>query len=595
MEDFPTPATFISEDEVLAELDYLARTAPVVQEHQYSISNMLPDRSYGKSNATPIQGKLLLVPEYSKMDQVSGVYSGIARSKCRRRDETLSPYEYWTKNKNEVLKKAGTNASLERIEGTIWKLARGCGAFKPRVAAGVMKLFNATRVLDFSSGWGDRLFAAIALGIEYTGIDPNPDLQEPYRRMIEDLANDPRAYIMIESPFQTAELPLNASGEVQTYDLVFTSPPYYDLELYATDVEGTDLDSWKSEFLYPSINKAWSVLEIGGHLCLSINDFIEKPESESRSELRSERRVRYVEDMVRYISTLPGARNMNKMYRSRLVPYLSSATNSAGPGTIMAAPLWCWKKEKHREELPSKLNPSIRIEQYELDKRRLVNVIRDDLLEGGTKSRAIARYLSLFPDYTEFVYAGYEGGYGHVAVAIGAQALGKKATLFLQSGTQEGSNLVARSRAHGARIYLIPDKLYVATDEARKYCDRTMGATLIPLGMDNAEYQAQMVRALEEVWPREIKPRRMWIVAGSGRTTKSLQELLPETEMITVQIGRQLSGIQATYVSKYKLTEDVSVEDTPPYPASLSYDSKLWPFVMQYGQDGDYIWNVAGY
>jgi hypothetical protein len=32
----------------------------------------------------------------------------------------------------------------------------------------------------------------------------------------------------------------------------------------------------------------------------------------------------------------------------------------------------------------------------------------------------------------------------------------------------------------------------------------------------------------------------------------------------------------------------------PPYPSVSNYDAKLWQFVMEKGQEGDYIWNVGG-
>ena len=31
----------------------------------------------------------------------------------------------------------------------------------------------------------------------------------------------------------------------------------------------------------------------------------------------------------------------------------------------------------------------------------------------------------------------------------------------------------------------------------------------------------------------------------------------------------------------------------PPYDSIIKYDAKLWEFVLKYGKDGDYIWNVG--
>lgn len=595
MEDYPTAAAFITLAEAKAEMRALASSKPNIQERDYTIPNMAPVWwSYGKSTSNPLRGKVLIVPEASKMDQVASIWTGLAKSQCRRKDEPLSPYEYWNRNRDTLVKQVGERRTqaetAEALDNAIWQKVKGCGAFKPRVAAGVMQMFQAKRILDFSSGWGDRLFAAISLDVDaYTGVDPNPALHDPYQQMIEDLVPLQKRgrYTLIESPFQTAVLP----GGL-TYDLVFTSPPYYDLELYATKTDGQNLDQWKSAFLYPSLDKAWEALEVGGHLAISINDFWGRGADAVRTS--------YVEDMVRYVSSLPGARSLNSVYRGRCTPYIASSTESALGGTsgdrvlVVNMPIWCW-----RREIPTlDVNPPVIVEPYQLDTTRVVNVIRDDLLPGTTKQRGALPYLASYPDYDEFVYAGHESGHGHLCIAFVAHTLGKRATLFLSSvGTSTAAvNRMNKSREYGARVYLIPDKLSVVTEEARKYCDRTKGALLVPLGMDNAEYQAHMVRALNAAIPPDLAPARMWIVAGSGRVLRSLEELFPDTEFLSVRVGRELrNGEEATYVSKYKLSQEVKDEDLPPYPASKTYDAKLWPFVRQYAQDGDYIWNVAGY
>lgn len=592
MEDYPTAASFITLAEAERELRALASTEPRIDERDYTIPNMASEWwSYGKSTSYPLTGKIIIVPEASKMDQVASIWTGMAKSQCRRKDEPLSPYEYWNQNRDSLVKQVGERRTeietAEALDNAIWQKVKGCGAFKPRVAAAVMQFFQAKRVLDFSAGWGDRPFAAISLDVEaYTGVDPNPSLHGPYQQMIADLVPLQKRgrYTMIESPFQTAILP-----EGLTYDLVFTSPPYFDLELYATKAEGESLDQWKSLFLYPALDKAWEALEVGGHLVLSINDYWGRGADAVKTS--------YVEDMARYVSSLPGARSLNSIYRGRCVPYLASSTG--GDGVLIGAPIWCWKRESETSMDWQALSQTpVVIEPYQLDTTRVVNVIRDDLLPGTTKQRGALPYLASYPDYDEFVYAGQESGHGHLCIAFVANTLGKRATLFLSSvGTSTAAvERMNKSREYGARIYAIPDKLSVVTEEARKYCDRTRGALLIPLGMDNAEYQAQMVRALNAAIPRDLAPARMWIVAGSGRVMRSLEELFPDTEFLSVRVGRELrSGGDTTYVSKYKLSQEVRDEDLPPYPASKTYDAKLWPYVKLHAQNGDYIWNVAGF
>ena len=64
-------------------------------------------------------------------------------------------------------------------------------------------------------------------------------------------------------------------------------------------------------------------------------------------------------------------------------------------------------------------------------------VVRDDLLPGGTKRRALP---VLMKGKSEYVYASPVYGYGQVALAHVARESGKRATVFVRSevrGTRE--------------------------------------------------------------------------------------------------------------------------------------------------------------
>jgi hypothetical protein len=45
------------------------------------------------------------------------------------------------------------------------------------------------------------------------------------------------------------------------------------------------------------------------------------------------------------------------------------------------------------------------------------------------------------------------------------------------------------------------------------------------------------------------------------------------------------------YVAPEKFWERALTQ--PPFPTVATYDAKLWQFVEQHGQEGDYVWNVA--
>ena len=148
-----------------------------------------------------------------------------------------------------------------------------CTKFKPSFAIFVVKLLFGplpVKWLDISAGWGDRAGAAVALKTEkYVGYDPNTDL-EPGHNKILDLDRSVDASI-IYKPFEFAEL------EPESFNLVFSSPPYFDLEAYSS-LPGQSTDShktfekWLRGFFLASIDKAWAALEQGGYLAMHIVD-----------------------------------------------------------------------------------------------------------------------------------------------------------------------------------------------------------------------------------------------------------------------------------------------------------------------------------
>jgi hypothetical protein len=125
--------------------------------------------------------------------------------------------------------------------------------------------------LDISAGWGDRLLTAMALDMEYHGFDPNIDLIDGHHQMIDMFGNH-KKHIIYYEPFEKAIIP-NVK-----YDVILTSPPYFNLEEYAPNqkeqsiVNYPDLNDWIVNFLFASLLKAWEHLKIGGFLILHLGD-----------------------------------------------------------------------------------------------------------------------------------------------------------------------------------------------------------------------------------------------------------------------------------------------------------------------------------
>jgi hypothetical protein len=209
--------------------------------------------------------------DYPSFGGLSDMFQERERMKARGYRTRETPLEFLKRWPDVIA--ADCMATYGRIrpygvrESIFWK-ANECSAFNPLVMRFFVRMFGARSVLDFSAGWGDRLIAALAEGIEYTGVDPNSDLFEGYKA-IEAFFGTPKGSepVMICSPIQTADL------GARKYDMVFTSPPYFDLEEYAGAgrVREETEEQWMTDFLWPAIDKSLAHLKEGGHLVLNIN------------------------------------------------------------------------------------------------------------------------------------------------------------------------------------------------------------------------------------------------------------------------------------------------------------------------------------
>jgi hypothetical protein len=149
--------------------------------------------------------------------------------------------------------------------------------FRPSTAKAIYDYFKAESVLDFSMGWGDRLLGAHASKSvkRYVGFDPNTNLYDNYHRQLI-------AYALIDPNDKSFDIyPTCAEDESiilkDEFDLVFTSPPYFDKEKYDQStnqsyIKHKKFDSWLNDFLFKTIELRTRTLKSGGHLVINISD-----------------------------------------------------------------------------------------------------------------------------------------------------------------------------------------------------------------------------------------------------------------------------------------------------------------------------------
>ena len=209
--------------------------------------------------------------------------------------------------------------------------------------------------MDFSAGWGDRLagFYASEHGELFVGIDPrkenHPIYEEQakfYQKHSTFFENDKKHELICE-PAEDADL----SKYEGIMDIVFTSPPYFNVERYSHDdtqswVRYKNIDLWNKNFLQTAVNNVWKTLRKGGILMVNISDVNASSKGKKKGWLK------ICDPMNDYIKTFDDSE-----YVECFGMEMAKRPNSIGVGTAegdknnnekegdtFGEPVWVWKK-----------------------------------------------------------------------------------------------------------------------------------------------------------------------------------------------------------------------------------------------------------
>lgn len=218
---------------------------------------------------------------------------------------------------------------------------------------------------------------------------------------------------------------------------------------------------------------------------------------------------------------------------------------------------------------------------------KMIFLVRDDLLTGGTKEAALLSFIETMPE-RELVYAGPRQGYAQIALAAACKAIGKKATLFIAESKIKHPRSM-KSAELGAELREVPcGYLAVVQARAREYCQQT-GARMIPLGLACEEMEIAIESRARSL---DISPLEVWSVAGSGTLQRGLQRAWPHAKFYAVQIGKPPQAGRAEVILAPEKYEQ-SAKIPPPFPSCSNYDAKAWRFITERATNGALFWNVA--
>lgn len=233
-------------------------------------------------------------------------------------------------------------------------------------------------------------------------------------------------------------------------------------------------------------------------------------------------------------------------------------------------------------------------------------VVRDDLLEVGTKSRAADYLIGNHPKtqhVEEWVYGSSPAtGYAQMSLPYVCDRYGKKAVIFMAERSMDKLHEYQKKAIKlGADMRWVPDGMLAVTEKrARDYvAEKPETRMLVPIGIRHATAIGCLQRVAESL---DIKPKEVWSVGSSGTLSTAMQLAFPDAEVHVVSVGHTMTqediGRAIFHKSPYKFTQAVSKEDAPPFPSAPTYDAKAWSVMKQWHikhgkKDPVLFWNVG--
>lgn len=142
----------------------------------------------------------------------------------------------------------------------------------------IVQYFGAKRVLDPCIGWGGRMLGTLAAEDDtlYAGCEPDTNTATNLRKILTegDLPQTSRSrVILLELP---AEKGISQFKKMEKFDMILTSPPYFNLEIYTSGEQSTQnyttWEEWSDKWLKPVILSYLSCLKSTGVSCWNVKN-----------------------------------------------------------------------------------------------------------------------------------------------------------------------------------------------------------------------------------------------------------------------------------------------------------------------------------
>lgn len=239
---------------------------------------------------------------YEKINVLSDYYNEYARIRSRIH-KRLSPYEFWQQNERKVRMNAQNkyqNQNMYSLRETLFEMCKEANTFSPILSKCIYDLFvpeEGGSVLDPCSGWGDRAIGALASSRvqKYQGVDPNMNLLQGYENLKKDLD--------VNNKLNFSMIPFEEFKTDEKYDVVFTSTPYFDYEIYTDSKKQScankdTYEQWFSEWMIPALDKMIFYLRQKGYLIIHVGQTFRTPTFDKDVQLYLQNRNDVTENPV---------------------------------------------------------------------------------------------------------------------------------------------------------------------------------------------------------------------------------------------------------------------------------------------------------
>ena len=185
----------------------------------------------------------------------------------------------------------------------------------------IVKYFGAKRVLDPCIGWGGRMLGTLAAANDtfYVGCEPDPATFKALNDIMADALMNREIHRISLLP-QTIEDSLLEIQAMPKFDMVLTSPPYYNLEIYTGGEQSTvkfpTWEDWVEKWLKPTILGCLATLTPDGTSCWSVKNFKTNkvyPLADIVKKIHTDAGWRLVKTVAMTGSARPGAKRIEEV------------------------------------------------------------------------------------------------------------------------------------------------------------------------------------------------------------------------------------------------------------------------------------------